>query len=147
MLIKRKKIKDLNYKEEVVMNENKWRFPASNHGERKGISSGDTEAFKKSPYQAFAREVLQNSIDARLSDEEPTIVEFKEFVINTDEIPGVWELKESIRRCKEFWIHKEDYVKEYESMLNLFDSDNLRCLRISDYNTTGLVGVDSYSFT
>ena len=63
----------------------KWRFPASNHGERKGISSGDTEAFKKSPFQAFAREVLQNSIDARATDEEPTVVEFMEFDINTNE--------------------------------------------------------------
>ena len=84
----------------------KWRFPASNHGERKGISSGDTEAFKKSPFQAFAREVLQNSIDARASDEEPTIVEFMEFDINTIDIPGIDELKDSIRRCVEFWKHK-----------------------------------------
>ena len=81
------------------MSDNRWRFPASNHGERKGISSGDTEAFKKSPFQAFAREVLQNSIDARASDEEPTIVEFKEFSINTSELPGVSELKDAIRRC------------------------------------------------
>lgn len=43
----------------------KWRFPASGHGERKGISSGDIEAFKKHPFRAFAREILQNSIDAR----------------------------------------------------------------------------------
>lgn len=29
------------------MENEKWRFPASGHGERKGISSGDIEAFKK----------------------------------------------------------------------------------------------------
>lgn len=125
------------------MSDKKWRFPASNHGERKGISSGDTEAFKKSPFQAFAREVLQNSIDARASDEEPTVVEFKEFSINTSDLPGVVELKDAIRRCCEFWAHKKDYVNEYKAMLGVLNSDTIRCLRISDYNTTGLVGVNS----
>ena len=84
------------------MSDNKWRFPASNHGERKGISSGDTEAFKKSPFQAFAREVLQNSIDARATNEEPTVVEFKEFSINTSDLPGMLQLKDAIRRCRDF---------------------------------------------
>ncbi len=123
----------------------KWRFPASNHGERKGISSGDTEAFKKSPFQAFAREVLQNSIDARASDEEPTVVEFKEFKINTDKIPGIIELKDSIRRCIEFWSHKPDYVVEYNGMMEILKQPLINCLRVSDYNTTGLIGVDSTS--
>lgn len=121
----------------------KWRFPASNHGERKGISSGDTEAFKKSPFQAFAREVLQNSIDARASDEEPTVVEFMEFDINIVDIPGVNELKDSIRRCKEFWKHKPEYVSEYEDMFEILNQHVIKCLRVSDYNTTGLIGVDS----
>ena len=125
------------------MSDNKWRFPPSNYGERKGISSGDTEAFKKSPFKAFAREVLQNSIDARESDEEPTIVEFKEFSIKTSDLPGVAELKGAIRRCCEFWVHKKDYLNEYNAMLDVLSSDTISCLRISDYNTTGLVGVNS----
>lgn len=123
----------------------KWRFPASNHGERKGISSGDTEAFKKSPFQAFAREVLQNSIDARASDEEPTVVEFKEFNINTDDIPNVVDLKASINRCIEFWSHKQDYVNDYSDMMKILNQPVINCLRVSDYNTTGLIGVDSTS--
>lgn len=121
----------------------KWRFPASNHGETKGISSGDTEAFKKSPLQAFAREVLQNSIDARASDEEPTIVEFKEFDLNKGDIPGIIELENALRRCIEFWDHKQDYVTEYQNMLAILKQPVIRCLRVSDYNTTGLIGVDS----
>ena len=128
------------------MSDNKWRFPASNHGERKGISSGDAEAFKKSPFQAFAREVLQNSIDARKSDEEPTVVEFKEFSINTSDLPGVEDLRSAIRRCCEFWAHKKDYVEEYNAMLKVLSSDTICCLRISDYNTTGLVGVNSIEY-
>ena len=122
---------------------NKWRFPASNHGERKGISSGDTETFKKAPYEAFAREILQNSIDARKSDEEPTRVEFSIFEINTKNIPGYQELKDSLRRCREFWAHKEDYVAEFKDREKVLEESTIKCLRVSDFNTTGLIGVES----
>lgn len=122
---------------------NKWRFPASNHGERKGISSGDTETFKKAPYEAFAREILQNSIDARRSDEEPTRVEFSIFDLKSSEIPGYEDLKASIRRCKEFWSHKEDYVVEFKDRENVLNQPIIKCLRVSDFNTTGLVGVET----
>lgn len=125
--------------------ENKWRFPASGHGERKGISSGDTEAFKQHPFRAFAREILQNSIDARDSDEETTLVQFSLFEMNTKDIPGFIELKDQIRRCKDFWAHKADYVKEYDGMIELLSEDKITCLRVSDYNTTGLVGIDTDS--
>ncbi|MGC7155696.1 hypothetical protein ACP0BU_00435 [Metamycoplasma hominis] len=125
------------------MSDNKWRFPASKHGEKKGISSGDTETFKKAPFQAFAREILQNSIDARSSDEEPTRVEFYLFKIKTDDIPGKQELYDAIRRCKEFWSYKKDYVDEYDSMMKLLESENIWCLRVSDFNTTGLIGVET----
>ena len=100
-----------------------WRFPASGHGERKGISSGDTEAFRKSPVKSFAREILQNSIDARDSDEEPTKVEFKLFEIRTSEIPGYEELKAQIERCKQFWAYKDDYVKEYENIIEILNQE------------------------
>lgn len=125
------------------MGKEMWRFPASGHGERKGISSGDSEAFRKSPVKSFAREILQNSIDARDSDEEPTRVEFKLFEIKTSDIPGYSELKEQIERCKQFWAHKEDYVKEYQNILEILDQEKMICLRVSDFNTTGLVGVES----
>ena len=125
------------------MSDNKWRFPASNHGEKKGISSGDTETFKKAPFQAFAREILQNSIDARSSDEEPTRVEFSLFKIKTNDIPGKQELYDAIRRCKEFWSYKKDYVAEYDSMLTALNANEIVCLRVSDFNTTGLIGVET----
>lgn len=121
----------------------KWRFPASGHGDRKGISSGDTETFKKSPFKAFAREILQNSIDARDSDENPTVVEFHTFELATNLIPGYNELKEQVRRCIEFWSHKPDYVKIYNDLLNALNEETITCLRVSDFNTTGLIGVNT----
>ena len=125
------------------MDKLKWRFPAANHGEKKGISSGDAEAFRKFPYQAFAREILQNSIDARFSDEEPTRVEFSSFEIKKEDIPGIDDLEAQVRRCREYFYYKQDYVDVYEKILIALHKDKIKCLRVSDYNTTGLVGVDS----
>ena len=121
-----------------------WRFPASNYGPRKGISTGDSETFKKSPFQAFAREILQNSIDARASDEEPTCVEFHTFELKTKDIPGCCELKAALKRCIAYWETKTEYVQKYKSMLDKLNQDRLICLRVSDYNTTGLIGVNSH---
>lgn len=125
------------------MKEEKWRFPAANHGQLKGISTGDAEVFRRAPYQAFAREVLQNSIDARDSDEEPVRVEFSSFEIEKSKIPGYSQLVGQIRRCREYWVNKEDYQKAYDRILTHLERDKIRCLRVSDYNTTGLIGVDS----
>lgn len=122
---------------------NKWRFPAANYGDRKGISSGDSEAFKKAPYSAFAREILQNSIDAQASDEEPVRVVFSKFDIQTKDIPGVDDLKIALKRCKEFWNYKSDYITECDKIETALNEKSLVCLRVSDFNTTGLVGVES----
>ena len=125
------------------MDQIKWRFTPSWHSGRKGISSGDSEAFKGSPYKAFAREILQNSIDARASDEEPTVVEFQVFDMETNQIPGYFDLKNAVRRCIEYWSYNKQYVDEYKRMSDLLDKKTIKCLRVSDFNTTGLIGVDT----
>lgn len=121
----------------------KWRFPASNYGDKKGISSGDGETFKKYPYQSFAREILQNSIDVRVDDSEPVEIVFNEFKIKTKDIPGIEEYKAALGRCIELWKFKTDYVEEYSKRLQALEADEIECLRISDFNTTGLQGIDT----
>lgn len=125
------------------MTDVKWRFPAAGYGKVRGISTGDSETFKKSPYQAFAREILQNSIDARASDEEPTRVEFSTFKIKRNDIPGFYELVAQINRCFEYWSSKPDYQETYQKILSYLKNDTINCLRVSDFNTTGLIGVDT----
>jgi len=120
-----------------------WRFPASNYGQERGLSTGDSETFKGRPYQAFAKEILQNSIDARRSKDKPVKVDFKSFSICVDEIPGTEELRAAIRLCKEYWEHKTDHVLEYNEMSKRLDERTIQCLRISDFNTKGLIGVES----
>lgn len=124
----------------------KWQFPLSSGGEIKGISSGDEETFKEFPFKSFARELLQNSIDVRDSDEEPVRVEFQEFDIKKEDIPGVEDFLKALYRCKELWQSKDDYVIKYQEMIEyLENNDSIPCLRISDLNTTGLVGIQTES--
>lgn len=121
----------------------KWRFPPSVHGKRRGMSTGDNETFKKSPYKSFAREVLQNSIDAGLKNGKPVKVDFSEFDLNTEKIPGIEDYKVAIKNIIEFWNHKKEYVEEYRTILEAINNKKIHCLKISDYNTTGLLGVRS----
>lgn len=121
----------------------KWRFPNSNFGDQKGMSTGDDETFKKSPYKSFAREILQNSIDARLVKDRPVQVEIKEFEMNPSEIPDLDGIKRAFNNIIDFWSHKPGYVDEYKRMLQLLNSEKINCLKISDYNTTGLTGIFS----
>ncbi len=125
------------------MAQGKWRFPASGSAVARGLSTGDSETFKGRPYQAFAREILQNSIDARKDFNNPVRVEFKSFSISISDIPGTEDLKNAFRRCKEYWFYKEDHVKTYTYMEKILNNSSIQCLRISDFNTTGLIGIES----
>lgn len=122
---------------------NNWRFPRANHTDKRGISTADTETFKKNAHKGFAREILQNSIDARASDESPVLVEFKTFEIDTAKIPGIDELRQAAQNCIDLWSYKKDYVAVYDKILKSLSSKKITCLRVSDYNTTGLVGIES----
>lgn len=117
-----------------------WRFPLTTFGADKGLSTGDKEAFKETPYKTFAREILQNSIDASGSDEDPVIVDFNVFEIDTNDIPGKDALIEQIGLCKEYWNKNLDTIAYCNRMLKTLNEPKVSCLRISDFNTTGAEG-------
>lgn len=126
----------------------KWWFAPAKHGEIKGENTGDKEIFKKDTYVSLAREILQNSIDARESDEEPVEIEFKEFSIKKDDIPDLESYILQIKRCVSFWKTKDEIRTVYEGILNyLGEKEVIKCLRISDYNTSGLTGIESKDST
>lgn len=65
-----------------------WNFPSNNFGQITGIGDSGVETFKGSPIRSLAREVCQNSLDAKINDSEPVRVEFRLFTINSSEVPG-----------------------------------------------------------
>lgn len=117
-----------------------WRFHHNGYGQGVGLNEGGVETFKDNPDASLAREICQNSIDARVEGK-PALVEFKTFIINRQNIFGVDELTEQITNCYEFRKGKQPEEKQLKSMLDCIMQEEITCLRISDFNTTGLLGV------
>ncbi len=124
------------------MSELKWRFPGNNYTTDNGLDTADMETFKKDAISSLAREVCQNSIDARRKGVKgPVRIEFKSFEINKNEIPGRDDLENQIQDCLDTWTTHKKINAQLTEMLSQIKRQNVCCLRISDFNTTGLVGV------
>ena len=53
---------------------NSWIFPSNNYGTITGIGEAGIETFKGSPYRSLAREICQNSMDARYNSDKPVVI-------------------------------------------------------------------------
>ncbi len=112
-----------------------------------GINEGNIETFKNTPMLSLTKEELQNSCDGRdKKSNQPVMVEFNDFYIPTSEIPDIENLIRVFREERDFWdeFAKEDKkaVEFLDNALKILSQDKVRCLRISDRNTTGLLGVN-----
>lgn len=126
-----------------------WRFAGNNYTAENGLDTADMETFKKDPIASLAREACQNSIDARKENEKKVRIEFKTFEIQRDNIPGYDKLRGEIGNCKKY-KKEQGKQKDYEQlskMLDYISKDTISCLRISDFNTTGLFGEKFYLLT
>lgn len=121
-----------------------WRFNGNNYNPDNGLDTPNTETFKKDPIASLARESCQNSIDAGLEGEKVRI-EFQSFTIDKEQIPERDKLVKEIESCINY-KKKKPNSKEKEQlvkMLSAINKDKIHCLRVSDFNTTGLLGVAS----
>ncbi len=122
-----------------------WKFPPRDGGLYAGPSDPGIEIFAGRPYMSLAREVIQNSLDARRShkDGERIRVTFERIDILPEHIPGKGELLESFKSCrKEARRTKSDKgIKFFDDGIKMLASrKKISCLKVSDYNTTGLRG-------
>ena len=122
---------------------NEWRFPGNNYTEQKGLNTSDMEMFKKDPIASLARETCQNSIDAKAKGKTKVKVEFKTFCIARTEIPMIDDLTAEIESCIEFKKNSVDISKELKKIHGEIVKPIINCLRISDFYTTGLTGVET----
>lgn len=119
----------------------KWDFPSTNGGATSGIADSGIETFNGTKIKSLAREICQNSIDASIDENKPAIVEFKLFDIPVNSIPDADDLKNALKKSKEY--PDNDSVKAqkfFDRAIKALDNDKIICLRISDFNTTGLTG-------
>ncbi len=117
-----------------------WRFPSNDYGENKGINDSGVSMFRGTPLKSLAREICQNSLDAATGSK--TIVEFNMFSIPTSQVPGRDDLLDTFERCRSFWSSQKALTTKefFTNAITKISEDTCDFLRISDFNTTGLLG-------
>lgn len=116
-----------------------WKFPEMEGGSYDGFNESGIEIFAGARFRSLAREVLQNSLDARMGDGRVT-VEFEVVSIPSDDFPGRDELSQIVWDCG----HEDAADRKAKAFLKhagqILSARNIQCLRIADYGTTGLRG-------
>lgn len=121
---------------------NSWIFPSNNFGTIKGINEAGIETFKGSPFRSLAKEICQNSMDARRDVKKPVIVEFSSFSIANKDIPDFNRLHSAVLSCLKFWTDNKKTTDFFKKAKDIMESSIIHVLRISDFNTNGLQGSD-----
>lgn len=121
-----------------------WRFPGNNYTNENGLDTADLQTFMKDPMSSLAREICQNSIDAKLPEKQTAKLEFHCFEIDRDAIPGRNRLEKEVDSCIDYWKEKDSKVtsEKLERIKEKLSQEKVTCLRISDSNTTGLSGIN-----
>ncbi|MBQ3375733.1 MAG: hypothetical protein IJG49_04915 [Erysipelotrichaceae bacterium] len=123
------------------------KMPVTEETGNSGIGNGNIETYNNIPMNSLAKEELQNSTDQkRQKTEAPVIVEFNEFYIDTNTLPDIAHLRQIFLEEIEYWDNYLDNDKKavefFMTGLEILNRESIRCLRISDNNTTGLCGVE-----
>jgi len=119
----------------------KWFFAKNEGGRDSGFHDAGVETFKGNIDRYLARELIQNSLDARYDPQKPVQVKFELLELQRSEIPDLKSLAVTFERCAEYWPSKK--AKDFfERAVALAEQKKIASLRVSDYNTTGVVGSD-----
>lgn len=118
----------------------KWFFSSRGFGATEVFSNPGLEMFKCEPIRAMAREVCQNSLDAKISNNEPMRIEFERLLIKTSDFPSIVEMHKTLIKCQEFLESQGDEkTKQFvNTAIATIKNKGFVFLRIRDYKTTGL---------
>ena len=116
-----------------------WRFPPTNGGIGAGYNDSGIAHFTGAPLSSLARETIQNSLDARMAQEEPVHVSFELIHLRPADV-GRDELVQAIEACKQEITNDATVLTALAAAQESISKDKIPCLRVSDRNTTGLWG-------
>lgn len=119
-----------------------WRCPKDEAGRNFGFNNGDIAIFQDDPWYSLAREITQNTNDAKLTD--PAFLEFKLISVPTEEFPNKGEFIDILQDCKDASeIYESDSnraKKFFANALKIMQKSTIPMLAIRDRNTTGIEG-------
>ena len=118
-----------------------WQFPLNNSGQEHGPQNSGVETFLNEPLKSLAKEICQNSCDARDDAlNQPVEVHFDLERWEPADVPGLAELQHAISQCGGYWADNRKGRKLFDKAAAVAAGSMIRVLKISDYNTLGLTG-------
>ncbi|ARD57146.1 hypothetical protein [Bacillus safensis] len=124
------------------MNKIGWGFPSTNGGQESGLNDSGIGYFQENPISSLTREVIQDSLDARLKEEKPAIVKFISRDLDRTAIPDVDELTKVFEFAAKYYQPAENETYNFfKKGCNLLQKNRISILAIRDYNTSGLTGI------
>lgn len=123
-----------------------WFRPVDTTGNNMGINDSSYYTFRDARYEGLARETAQNSLDERYDDSKPVEIEFKLFNVPTEEIPDLERYKQMYKDGLAYWENDNQVNAKvfFEEALKVLSKDKVKVLRISDFNTNGVLGSKSH---
>lgn len=119
------------------MMEPEWKSLPNEAGESEGLGDAGIETFRDTPYSAHAREGGQNTRDA--SKDLPVILRFDRLIIPQEDFPGRDTLQSTLEACRK-GTDQDREVEFFDNALRVISQPEIPVLRMSDTNTTGLIG-------
>lgn len=129
-----------------------WSFPDANGGQTHGFNDSSIDTFIGSRLQSLVRETIQNSLDARKSENDPVVVDFSLVELKKQELNEVTQLVTFLKFARSAALNQSGTSSEahkfYEKAIrNIEQSSNIPIFCIHDFNTRGLEGTtDEDSF-
>lgn len=117
-----------------------WRFLPNEAMENEGLGDPGIETYRDTPYLSAARECGQNSHDA--IEKTPVRLSFELLDVPRTEIPSFEDLRRTFQLCekKAQAAGDEKEIEFFENAVQVLNSKSIPVLKISDENTTGLIG-------
>ncbi|HET7625997.1 MAG TPA: hypothetical protein VFM25_12110 [Verrucomicrobiae bacterium] len=120
-----------------------WTFAKNDGGRDSGLHDAGVETFKGNFDRYLAREMIQNSLDARHDHNSPVLVKFELLQLKRSEIPDMDGLTATLARCAEYWSHNKKAEEFFRRAEAISRQGTIPALRIGDSNTTGVLGGDT----
>jgi hypothetical protein len=121
----------------------KWTFAKNDGGRDSGFHDAGVETFKGNFDRYLARELIQNSLDARHDQQKPVQVKFEIIDLKKTDVPDLKSLIATFERCSEYWSHDKKAKTFFEKASSIANGKSIPALKVSDFNTTGVTGSDT----
>lgn len=115
-----------------------WHFPDNGGGQVAGFNDSGIETFAGQPFESLAREIIQNSLDARASKQKAVVVHFELVRISATDFPAHGEMLHIVGKCLDASQEDEKAKDFFKNAQQILQGGKITCLKISDSNTKGL---------